>query len=257
MPTAWAWLEPPAPHPGPRLEVRGAWADPTAPCYSGRVCGRITLTTPPDLLADEIGLTLPAGLAPRYNIAPTQPVLVVPNREPRSAGLVRWGLIPSWARDPRIGSRLINARAETLAERPSFRVPLERRRCLVLADGFYEWKRDGRSRTPIYFRLASGRPFAFAGLWDIWRSPTGGQVGSCAIVTTAPNELVAPIHDRMPVILPRDAWDRWIDPRPLPPDSLADLLAPYPADELLSYPVSPLVNSPDNDRPECIQPIAS
>ncbi len=225
------------------------------------MCGRFTLTVALDeLRAAFPWLGLPDGLnelMPRYNVAPTQPVAVVPNTGERRLDFFTWGLIPSWADDPKIGSRMINARAETLAEKPSFRAAFRRRRCLVLADGFYEWRKEPRGpKTPMYIALKSGEPFAFAGLWETWHSPLGDEILSCTIITTRPNELVRPIHDRMPVILPESAYDVWLDPAEQPPDVLSPLLGPYPAEEMAAYEVSPAVNNPANDMPECIAPLA-
>jgi putative SOS response-associated peptidase YedK len=195
-------------------------------------------------------------MSPRYNIAPTQPVAVIPNDGKRAIDFFTWGLIPSWAKDPSIGSRLINARSETLAEKPSFRSAYRRRRCLILADGFYEWQaREGtKTKVPYYIRLESGDPFGFAGLWEQWFAPDGSEVKSCTIVTTEPNELVGKIHNRMPVILPAAAHQEWLDPGEKDPDSLQGLLKPYPALEMMAYPVATLVNSPANDWPDLIQP---
>lgn len=220
------------------------------------MCGRFTLTA--DVIALQATfpwLNIPAEITPRYNIAPTQPVAVVPNDGKNQLDFYTWGLIPSWAKDPQIGGRLINARAETLAEKPAFRVAFRRRRCLVLADGFYEWQQTkGGPKTPMYIRLASGEPFAFAGLWEVWNSSDGSTILSCTIITTDPNELMEKIHNRMPVILPRDAYPIWLDPGEQNPSQLSGLLRPYPADEMQAYPVSRLVNSPSNDSPQCIIP---
>ena len=192
----------------------------------------------------------------RYNIAPTQDILTITNDgEANTAQFMRWGLVPSWAKDISIGSRMINARAETLAERPSFRVAFRRRRCLVIADSFYEWKRDGRKRTPMRISLESGELFAFAGLWESWNSPDGRPILSCAIITTAANEFVAPIHDRMPVILSQDAETMWLDPGVQDTDALSELLTPYPPDLMSAYEVSSVVNSAANETPECIAPV--
>lgn len=221
------------------------------------MCGRFTLTASlDDLQAAFPGFEWPPVHAPRFNIAPSQPVLAIPNDGSRRAGFFVWGLVPAWARDPAIGSRLINARAETLAEKPAFRGSYRHHRCLILADGFYEWKREpgGRVKTPYFIRLKGGRPFAFAGLWDRWQAPDGGELLSCAIVTTQANALMRPIHERMPVLLTGAACDRWLDPAPRRPDELRDLLTPFPAGEMEAYAVSTLVNSPANDRPECIRP---
>ncbi len=226
------------------------------------MCGRFTLTIDlNDVVKAMPWLVLPDGLdqlAARYNIAPTQPVAVVPNSGERRLDFFVWGLIPSWADDPKIGNRMINARAETLAEKPSFRAAYRRRRCLVLADGFYEWRKepDG-SKTPMYVRMRSGAPFAFAGLWESWDSPLGDQILSCTIITTMPNDLLSTIHNRMPVILPAWAYDAWLDPAERSPEELAPLLKPYPAEEMEAYPVSTLVNNPANDLPQCVEPLAA
>lgn len=222
------------------------------------MCGRFTLTaTPTDLEEAFPDVEVPADLAPRYNIAPSQPVAVIVNTAVNRVELFRWGLIPSWAKDPAIGDRMINARAETLAEKPSFRRLYLKRRCLVLADGFYEWKQQAGSRlkTPMYIRLASGKPFAFAGLWDAWRPESGDLVQSCTIVTTTPNQLMQMIHTRMPVILDPASYGRWLDPAEQPPDRLDGLLTPYAADEMTAYAVSRYVNRPQNESPECIVPV--
>ena len=187
-----------------------------------------------------------------YNVAPTQEVLTVVGGESRRAGYMRWGLIPSWAKDPSIGSRMINARAETVAERPAFRTALRRRRCLVLADGFYEWQKSASRRRPMRVVMRSGEPFAFAGLWETWRDPEGEVVPSCTILTTEANDLLRPIHDRMPVILSRDDEDFWLDRSESDPAALANVLNPYPTNEMDAYEVSPLVNSYVNDGPEVI-----
>ena len=221
------------------------------------MCGRFTLTaTPADLIDAFPEIDVPVDLAPRYNIAPSQDVAIIANTGVKRVELYRWGLVPSWAKDPAIGDRMINARAETLAEKPSFRRLYRRRRCLVLSDGFYEWKPEPgtRLKTPMYIRLASGRPFAFAGVWDEWRSPDGHPLHSCAIVTTAPNALMQMIHTRMPVILPPEAYPRWLEPAEQPPERLNDLLVPFAAGEMTAFPVSRFVNSPQNDSPACIVP---
>ncbi len=186
----------------------------------------------------------------KYNVAPTQDVLTVVGGEPRRAGFMRWGLIPHWAKDPKIGARMINARAETVAEKPAFRDALRRRRCLVLADGFYEWQRDGSVRRPMRVVLRTGEPFAFAGLWSVWRGPDGNRIPSCAIITTAANDLLSPIHDRMPVILPGDMEGFWLDRGVEDPGALSSVLASHPHDSMELYEVSSLVNSSANDRPE-------
>lgn len=228
------------------------------------MCGRFALGAAPESLAALFELeagALPEGLRPRYNIAPTQPVLaarwLVPDGEPggRALGWLRWGLVPSWAKEFAIGARLINARAETAAAKPAFRSALRRRRCLVAADGFYEWQRRGRGRKqPYLIRLRDGRPFAFAGLWERWRSPEGLLVESCTLLTTEPNAVCAPIHDRMPVILERRDFARWLDPAEGDPERIRSLLLPFPAEAMSAHPVGPLVNDARIDRPECAAP---
>lgn len=196
---------------------------------------------------------------PRYNIAPGQDIAaVIHNRETarREVRSQRWGLVPFWAKDGSIGNRLINARAETLAAKPAFRKPVRERRCLVPADGFYEWERHGRRKQPWYIRLRDGRPFAFAGLWDRWQPAEGAPVETVTIVTTAPNALVGRIHDRMPVILPSTAYGLWLDPAVTDVERLQALLRPYPDDEITAYPVGTPVNSPANDGPDLIVPLA-
>jgi putative SOS response-associated peptidase YedK len=221
------------------------------------MCGRFTLTVDPANLQDAFPeFIFPAQGAPRYNIAPSQPILALPNDGANKADFFVWGLIPSWAKDPTIGSHLINARAETLAEKPAFRSAYKYHRCLIFADGFFEWQaRPGmKSKVPHFIRLKSGAPFAFAGLWEHWQPADGSEVRSATIITTEPNELMAAIHNRMPVILPRHAYAQWINPTPLFPIDLKSLLVPYPAGEMDAYPVSILVNSPGNDRAECVLP---
>jgi len=171
--------------------------------------------------------------------------------------MYKWGLIPSWSKDPSIGDRMINARAESLAEKPSFRNAYRRRRCLILADGFYEWKQNPgmKSKQPMYIRLKDNQPFAFAGLWELWNSPDGAEIRSCTIITTQPNALLEPIHNRMPVILPPDAYKLWNAPDDRQPAQLNELLVPYPADEMVAFPISKMVNSPDYDAPDVIKPV--
>jgi putative SOS response-associated peptidase YedK len=203
----------------------------------------------------------PPELTARYNIAPTQPVAVIANQDgPRRIELFQWGLIPSWAKDPKIGNSLINARSETVAEKPAFRAALKRRRCLVLADGFYEWKKektDGRARkTPMHIQLADGKPFAFAGLWEVWKAPGAADeqaLKTCTIITTTPNELMGSIHDRMPVILPPQAYAKWLSPAEITADEAAALLKPFDAAPMKARPVSTRVNSPQYDGPELLE----
>lgn len=223
------------------------------------MCGRFTLTADPNKIREKFPwLNVPEEIQPRYNVAPTQPVAVVPNDGKNKLDFFLWGLIPSWAKDPEIGSRMINARAETLAEKPSFRTAFRRRRCLILADGFYEWRQiPGRkTKIPMYIRLESGLPFAFGGLWEAWHSPDGSEILSCTIITTPPNSLVQDIHNRMPLILPEETYSQWLDPEEQDPAKLQAILQPYPAEEMVAFPVSTLVNSPANESAECIIPQA-
>lgn len=220
------------------------------------MCGRFTLTVDAEQLALVFGLVeIPNGWQPRYNIAPTQPVLGVREVENRKGEWMRWGLIPSWAKDSTIGNRLINARAETLAVRPTFRSAFASRRCLVLADGFYEWQRTGGKSPsqPFLFRLKDGAPFAFAGLWDVWRASTGETVLSCTLITCPANPLVGEIHERMPVILDREECWEWLEAHTL--SHLMNLLRPYPPEKMEVIPVSRAVNDPTLDAPICIQPV--
>ncbi len=221
------------------------------------MCGRFTLTVDPAELKDAFtDFKFPSKFAPRFNIAPTQPILAIPNDGRNQADFFVWGLIPSWSKDPAIGQRLINARAETLAEKPSFRGGFKYKRCLILADGFYEWKAapGTKTKTPYFIFLKDRRPFAFAGLWDEWNSPDGNSIRSATIITTEPNELMADLHNRMPVILNPNDYEQWLDASPRAPESLSPLLKPFPADRMSTYPVSTLVNAPANDRPELIVP---
>ena|SRR5215211_4708442 len=221
------------------------------------MCGRYTLRTPVEKLAKEFGLEdSSVDLPPNYNVAPTQGVAaVLAENGHRRLEVLRWGLIPPWADDPQIGSRMINARAETAHEKPSFRRAFRERRCLIPADGFYEWKRTNGTKQPYYIHMKEGRPFAFAGLWESWREEGGPEVRSCAILTTRPNALASEIHDRMPVILPAGSREAWLDPEAEKEELLA-LLEPYPEDEMETYPVSRYVNSPQNNDPRCVEPAA-
>lgn len=235
--------------------------------YGAAVCGRYVLTTPGEVLA-QIFETVPPpeeileAIVPRYNISPTQKVPIVRSAPtptgapaaPRELALVQWGLVPHWAKDPAIGNSLINARAETAAEKPSFRDAMKRRRCLIPADGFYEWKKLGKGKQPFLIRMRGGSTFAFAGLWSQWKNPeTGANLETCAILTTTPNELTATVHDRMPVILPATTWNRWLDDAP-PGTPSTELLLSFPAKQMEVFPVSKRVNSPANEGPENVVP---
>lgn len=215
------------------------------------------MATPGQTIAELFGLDDAPQLSPRYNIAPTQDVAVVRagTSGSRELAMLHWGLVPAWAKERDVGNRMINARAETLAEKPAFRAALRARRCLVLADGFYEWQKLPTRKQPYHVRLRDGRPFGFAGLWERWNSPEGEALESCTIVTTVPNEVVAPIHDRMPVILAAEDVGAWLEPGQRDVTAILPLLRPYPAELMKAYPVGLRVNSPANDDPRCLERI--
>jgi putative SOS response-associated peptidase YedK len=218
------------------------------------MCGRYTLIRPAWEVAEAFQLEQLPLFGPRYNIAPTQGVLAVRRlgpAGPRQAVLLRWGLVPTWARDLSVGARMLNARAETVLEKSSFRAPFLRRRCLLPADGFYEWQSVAGKKQPIHFRVGGGRLFAIAGLWESWHGPDG-VVESCTILTTEANDLVRAVHDRMPVILPPNRHDDWLGPRTTDTALLQSWLVPYPADEMTAVPANPLVNNARNEGPACL-----
>lgn len=265
------------------------------------MCARFTLRASAEVVAGLFEVDELPAEPPRYNIAPTQPVVAVIERKAggRAAKLFQWGLIPSWAKDPSIGPRLINARAESLAERPAFKNALARRRCLIPADGFYEWaeipeeygaggleigkregpkdaqqnlfpdldedpnskletphsKRKARKKQPYYIGLKDFSVFAFAGLWEFWEQPGGDTLYTCAIITTEPNELVRPMHDRMPVILRHQDYEAWLDRKIKNLSTLRSMLGPFPAEEMNAYPVSNVVNNANNETPDCVAPL--
>ena len=223
------------------------------------MCGRYTLSASRAAIVEGFRIVVrPEMIRPRFNIAPSQPVAVVvhPERGERHLDYFLWGLIPFWAKDARIGNKLINARCETAAAKPAFRAAMKHRRCLVLADGFYEWGAPDGQKRPYLFRMASGKPFGMAGLWEVWHDPTGAEVHTCAILTTEANEVVRPVHARMPVVVPQGAHERWLDPRQRSPAELSDLLAASPPGEMTCWAVSEMVNSPANDEPACIVPLS-
>jgi putative SOS response-associated peptidase YedK len=226
------------------------------------MCGRFTLKTPADELAAAFELLEPPpDLGPRWNIAPSLDVLAVTSSAPRKARLLRWGLVPFWAADPKIGNRMANARADTLAEKPSFREALKRRRCLVLADGFYEWQAVKGGKRPFWFTLRGGGPFALAGLWETWL-PRGTPalerdaqaLHTCCLITTEANAVVGAVHDRMPVILDREDWPRWLDPRPLAAGDVLPLLQPFPPARMTATEVGRFVSDARNEGPRCVEP---
>ena len=221
------------------------------------MCGRFTRKEKFDLLAEQLGLNVCPPCEPRYNIAPSQFVACVrtnPKSKERECVDLKWGLVPSWAKDPSIGNKLINARGETVAEKPAFRKAFQQQRCLVLADGFYEWKREGKTKQPYYIRFKDHRLFAFAGLWERWEQQDPA-LETCALITTGPNALMEPIHHRMPVILPEQSYASWLSPSLKNTIYLSGLLEPYPAEEMEAYPISALVNNPRNESPWCIDPL--
>ncbi|HEX8143775.1 MAG TPA: SOS response-associated peptidase [Pyrinomonadaceae bacterium] len=220
------------------------------------MCGRFTLRQPAERIAREFQLEEIPALEARYNIAPTQDILAIRHSpDGKEAGMFKWGLIPSWAKDASIGAKLINARSETVGEKPSFREAFKRRRCIIPVDGFYEWQRTGNKKQPYYFHFKDNRLFGFAGLWEKWRTPEGKSLESCSILTTEANEVLSAIHHRMPVILHPDTYDLWLDEDERNRDSRKELLRPYPASGIVSYAVSKAINSPRHQGEELAQPI--
>jgi putative SOS response-associated peptidase YedK len=222
------------------------------------MCGRYAITSAPEAIRRLFGYDEQPNFPPRYNVAPTQPVPIVRMMEgKRRFALVRWGFIPSWVKDPRTFSLLINARGESLGDKPAFRAAMRYRRCLFPADGFYDWRRAGERVTPYYVRLKAGGPMALAGLWENWMGPHGEEMETAVIVTTRANRLLAPIHPRMPVIVPPEAFDLWLDSARVDAATAAALIAPAPEDMLEMHEVSPAVNSAANDTPDLIAPMTA
>jgi putative SOS response-associated peptidase YedK len=216
------------------------------------MCGRYTLRASPEEVAEYFGVS-EISLTPRFNIAPTQEVpAVMASEEGRKLVMLRWGLIPSWAKEKSIGAKLINARAETVAEKPSFRSAFKHRRCLIVTDGYYEWKKEGARKQPYYITLEEVGLFAYAGLWEKWKTEEG-EISSCTIVTTEANELMRPIHDRMPAILDPKDYVEWLDPTPRPKEALLSLIRPYKPEAMRAYPVSTVVNNARNNSPSCLE----
>lgn len=225
------------------------------------MCGRFSLTTAGPILAELFAVDEPdpAVLAiwrARFNIAPSQSVAAVraAAEGKRRLDMLRWGLIPRWAKDPKSGPAPINARADTVAEKPMFKGLLKSRRCIVPADGFFEWKTEGKKKLPVYFQLRDRRPFGLAGLWEQWKGPEE-VIESVTLMTTEPNDLVAAIHNRMPAILPPEAYTAWLEPALTDLAALLSLLGPFPASEMIATPVSTRVNAPTFDDPACIEPL--
>lgn len=215
------------------------------------MCGRFALSPKTQDLEKLVpNLRIDKDLQTRYNIAPNQKIAAVTNIEPEQISMLNWGLVPFWAKDPNIGNKLINARSETIESKPSFRTSFKSKRCLIFADGYYEWKKTGSMKIPYFIRLKTTKPFVFAGLWDRWYDNQGNELTTAAIITCSPNEYLSGIHDRMPVILDSNNIAEWLS------DTydillLKSLLTAYPEEELEAYPVSSLVNNPRNDTPEC------
>jgi putative SOS response-associated peptidase YedK len=224
------------------------------------MCGRYKLSRRKQIVEEHFDASGDEDWAPRYNIAPTQPVPVIrqlPKEPIRQLSMMRWGLIPSWAKDSSVGASMINARGETAAAKPVFRDAVKSRRCLIPADGFYEWKRDGKTKQPYCFEVNEGELFAFAGLWERWKDPSGNWIKTCSILTTTPNAVTASIHDRMPVILDPDCYELWLDPGMTNAAAASDLLKPFDAQQMRCFPVSSRVNSATNDDEECSAPVES
>jgi putative SOS response-associated peptidase YedK len=221
------------------------------------MCGRFAQRSDPKKLAREFKVAELPKVEARYNIAPTQNILsVVESADGRAMKLFKWGLIPSWAKDTAMGARLINARSETVEEKPAFREAFKKRRCIIPADGFYEWQRTEGRKQPFFFQLKDESPFGFAGLWERWQGVGGEAIDSCTILTTEANDVLRPIHDRMPVILHLGDYELWLDEDARKREMLRDLLRPYPAEEMVSYPVSTAINSPQNQGAALIERMA-
>jgi putative SOS response-associated peptidase YedK len=224
------------------------------------MCGRFLLTASGEELANLFELAEVPSLEPRYNIAPTQPmaaVRLVEGTSKREWVWLRWGLVPSWSKDPRSGIKAINARSESVAEKPAFRSAFRRRRCLVPASGYYEWRTIGGKKQPYLIGFRDGKPVALAGMWERWKGPSGEVIDSCSVLTTEANELVRSVHDRMPVILEPRSFQEWLDPFSVPADSPGSLLRPFPSERMIVYPVDSWVNNARFEDPACAQPLAS
>lgn len=222
------------------------------------MCGRFVLVTPAKSIAERFDLEEFVDVEPRYNVAPTQDVGIIrvnPQTGGRNMRMAKWGLIPSWAKDPSIGPKLINARSETVHQKPAFRTSFKARRCLVPSDGFYEWDKLGKVRQPYLFRMADGNPFAFAGLWDRWTAPDGTVTETCTVLTTPANDRLIAIHDRMPAILQPEDYGTWLDSALKDPEVLLKLLVPFPSERMVGQPVSRKVNRASYEAPDCIEPI--
>lgn len=222
------------------------------------MCGRYTVIATPEVLRALFGYPEQPNFPPRFNIAPTQPVAIVRLVDgKRQFALMRWGLLPSWVKDPKTFALLINARGESVLDKPAFRAAMKRRRCLIPADGFYEWQAVAGRKQPFYVRAKSGAPFAFAGLWETWTGPNGEELDTAAIVTTRANRTLAPIHDRMPVVVPPEAFDLWLNCTKVDAITASALIAPAPENFFEAYPVSTHVNRVANDDPKLVEPVVA
>ena len=220
------------------------------------MCGRFALSASLTDLIKEFGVDkIPGEYGASYNIAPSQPIIVIAKDGERKTMRCRWGFIPHWAKDPSIGHKMINARSETVADKPSFREAFKKHRCLIPADGFFEWRKERGGKVPLFIHLMSGQLISFAGLYNTWSSPEGDNLSTCTIITTAANKLLEPIHDRMPVIIPKEKRDTWLDPAIHDKDTLLPLLRPFPSEEMEAYDVTSRVNSPRNNTPDNIKPV--
>jgi putative SOS response-associated peptidase YedK len=218
------------------------------------MCGRFDLHAEPVNIQKEFGIDhFSVDYHPSYNIAPSRQIIIVGDDGKRYLAQCRWGFIPSWADDPAVGYKMINARSETVDVKPAFKDAFRKRRCLVIANGFYEWKREGKSKSPFYIHLKTGDLMGFAGIYNIWKSPEGKEICSCAIITTEANDLVRMIHDRMPVIIPKDKENLWLNPKETDINKLKYLLAPFSSEEMEMLAVSPAVNKPEFDGPDIIK----
>jgi putative SOS response-associated peptidase YedK len=218
------------------------------------MCGRVTVRASAEELQKHFGFgpVLAHLERPRFNVTPTQTLYVVANTPEREVDLYRWGLIPSWAKDAKIANKLSNARSEGIETKPSYKNALKKRRCLILIDGFYEWKREGKTKTPFFFHRTDGKPLALAGLWEQWTTPEGSELRTCSIITTSANALMSTMHDRMPVILQPDQFNTWLKPGAVVPEEVLPLLVPTDG-SLACYPVSTLVNNAKNDVEGCLE----
>lgn len=220
------------------------------------MCGRFSLYSSFEAIQEELDIKdIKFDYFPSYNIAPSQNILAIVKESPAHFEYLKWGLIPYWAKEQNIGYKMINAKSETIAEKPSFKKPFEKQRCLIIADGFFEWKKTKDGKIPYFIKLKTGKPFSFAGLFDIWRSPNGSEIKSCTIITCEPNELIKNIHDRMPVIMDKKARSLWLDNSSFNKESLLRLLGPFDPNKIEAYKVSSVINSPKNNSEGCIKPI--